>query len=73
MINITEETEASVSDDEFIVNPVDSDTNWDTFETSELRSLILYKILISCLQFNSLLFLPLLYVFFFYFTLSIYY
>ncbi|PSN56057.1 hypothetical protein C0J52_11814 [Blattella germanica] len=33
MLNITEETEASISDDEFIVNPVDTDTNWDTFET----------------------------------------
>lgn len=35
MLNITEETEASISDDEFIVNSADSDSTWDTFETSK--------------------------------------
>ncbi|XP_069672630.1 discoidin domain-containing receptor 2-like isoform X2 [Periplaneta americana] len=33
MLNITEETEASISDDEFIVNSMDTDSTWDTFET----------------------------------------
>jgi hypothetical protein len=35
MLNITEETEASISDDEFVVNSADSDSTWDTFETSK--------------------------------------
>jgi hypothetical protein len=35
MLNITEETEASISDDEFIVNSADIDFTWDTFETSK--------------------------------------
>jgi hypothetical protein len=35
MLNITEETEASMSDDEFIVNSADTDSTWDTFETSK--------------------------------------
>lgn len=35
MLNITEESEASISDDEFIVNSADSDSTWDTFETSK--------------------------------------
>lgn len=35
MLNITEETEASISDDEFVVNPMDTDSTWDTFETSK--------------------------------------
>ncbi|XP_021920261.1 discoidin domain-containing receptor 2-like isoform X2 [Zootermopsis nevadensis] len=33
MVNITEEIEASMSDDEFIVNSADTDSTWDTFET----------------------------------------
>jgi hypothetical protein len=36
MLNITEETEASISDDEFLVNSADPDSTWDTFETSKL-------------------------------------
>lgn len=40
MLNITEETEASISDDEFVVNPMDTDSTWDTFETSKSDSLI---------------------------------
>ena len=35
VLNITEETEASISDDEFVVNPMDTDSTWDTFETSK--------------------------------------
>jgi hypothetical protein len=35
MLNITEETEARISDDEFVVNSADSDSTWDTFETSK--------------------------------------
>lgn len=35
MLNITEETEASINDDEFLVNSADSDSTWDTFETSK--------------------------------------
>jgi hypothetical protein len=45
MLNITEETEASISDDEFIVNSVDTDSAWDTFETSKSDSEI--KIIIK--------------------------
>jgi hypothetical protein len=41
MLNITEETEASISDDEFVVNPMDTDSTWDTFETSKSESEIL--------------------------------
>jgi len=40
MLNITEETEASISDDEFVVNPMDPDSTWDTFETSKSDSVI---------------------------------
>jgi hypothetical protein len=40
MLNITEETEASISDDEFVVNPLDTDSTWDTFETSKSASVI---------------------------------
>ena len=35
VLNITEETEASMSDDEFVVNPMDTDSTMDTFETSK--------------------------------------
>lgn len=40
MLNMTEETEASISDDEFVVNPMDTDSTWDTFETSKSDSVI---------------------------------
>jgi len=40
MLNITEETEANISDDEFVVNPMDTDSTWDTFETSKSDSVI---------------------------------
>jgi hypothetical protein len=40
MLNISEETEASISDDEFVVNPMDTDSTWDTFETSKSDSVI---------------------------------
>jgi hypothetical protein len=40
MLNITEETEASMNDDEFVVNPMDTDSTWDTFETSKSASVI---------------------------------
>jgi len=40
ILNITEETEASISDDEFVVNPMDTDSTWDTFETSKSDSVI---------------------------------
>jgi len=40
MLNITEETEASISDDEFVVNPMDTDSTWDTFETSKSDSVM---------------------------------
>ena len=40
VLNITEETEASISDDEFVVNPMDTDSTWDTFETSKSDSVI---------------------------------
>jgi hypothetical protein len=38
MLNITEEMEASISDDEFIVNSAESDSTWDTFETSKSKT-----------------------------------
>lgn len=38
MLNVTEETEARISDDEFVVNPMDPDSTWDTFETSKSDS-----------------------------------
>jgi imidazole glycerol phosphate synthase subunit HisF len=40
MLNVTEETESSISDDEFVVNPMDTDSTWDTFETSKSHSVI---------------------------------
>jgi hypothetical protein len=45
MLNITEETEASMSD-EFIVNSDDTDSTWDTFETSKSEDDILVSGLI---------------------------
>lgn len=41
MLNVTEETEAIISDDEFVVNPMETDSTWDTFETSKSDSEIL--------------------------------
>jgi hypothetical protein len=38
VLNITEETEASMSNDEFVVNPMDTDSTWDTSETSKSDS-----------------------------------
>ena len=38
VLNVTEETEARISDDEFVVNPMETDSTWDTFETSKSDS-----------------------------------